>query len=64
MKIDEEDSDGEKMAWFELLQEIEPFDELPFDRALVEALEDAARGQPLGVLRFFTPTFRSMPTTN
>ncbi len=47
------------MAWFELLQEIEPFDELPFDRALVEALEDAARGQPPGVLRFFTPTFRS-----
>src|SRR5579863_3657128 len=47
------------MAWFELLQEIEPFDELPFDRALVEALEDAARRQPLGVLRFFTPTFRS-----
>ena len=47
------------MAWFELLQEIEPFDELPFDQALVEALEDAAREQPLGVLRFFTPTFRS-----
>ena len=47
------------MAWFELLQEIEPFDELPFDRALVEALEGAAREQPLGVLRFFTPTFRS-----
>jgi lipoyl synthase len=47
------------MAWFELLQEIEPFDELPFDRALVEALEGVAHEQPLGVLRFFTPTFRS-----
>ncbi len=47
------------MAWFELLQEIEPFDELPFDRALVEALEGTANEQPLGVLRFFTPTFRS-----
>ena len=47
------------MAWFELLQEIEPFDELPFDQTLVEALEGAAQRQPLGVLRFFTPTFRS-----
>ena len=47
------------MAWFELLQEVEPFDELPFDERLVDALEAAAREQPLGVLRFFTPTFRS-----
>ena len=47
------------MAWFELLREIEPFDELPFDGALVEALESAAQEHPLGVLRFFTPTFRS-----
>ena len=47
------------MTWFELLREIEPFDELPFDRALVEALEGVAHEQPLGVLRFFTPTFRS-----
>ena len=47
------------MAWFELLKEIEPFDELPFDRSLVELLEAAAGAQPLGVLRFFTPTFRS-----
>ena len=47
------------MAWFELLREIEPFDELPFDQSLVEALEAAAGEQPLGVLRFFTPTFRS-----
>jgi len=47
------------MAWFDVLREIEPFDELPFDRALVEALEGAAHAQPLGVLRFFTPTFRS-----
>ena len=47
------------MAWFELLKEIEPFDELPFDRSLVELLEAAAGRQPLGVLRFFTPTFRA-----
>ena len=47
------------MAWFERLREIEPFDELPFDPALVEALETAAQEHPLGVLRFFTPTFRS-----
>ena len=47
------------MAWFELLKEIEPFDELPFDRSLVESLEAAAGAQPLGVLRFFTPTFCS-----
>ena len=47
------------MSWFEILREIEPFDELPFDQTLVEALEISAREQPLGVLRFFTPTFRS-----
>lgn len=47
------------MAWFELLQEIEPFEDLTFDRSLVDALEDAARTQPLGPLRFYTPTFRS-----
>ena len=47
------------MGWFELLREIEPFDELPFEPALVAALEAAAQEQPLGVLRFFTPTFRS-----
>ncbi|HZD91096.1 MAG TPA: radical SAM protein, partial [Pseudolabrys sp.] len=47
------------MAWYDLLQEIEPFDDLPFDRALVDALEDAARVRPLGPMRFYTPTFRS-----
>src|SRR6516165_6952807 len=47
------------MVWFELLKEIEPFDELPFDRSLVESLEAAAGDQSLGALRFFTPTFRS-----
>ena len=47
------------MAWFELLQEIEPFEDLTFDRSLVDALESAARAQPLGPLRFYTPTFRS-----
>jgi uncharacterized radical SAM superfamily protein len=47
------------MAWFELLQEIEPFEDLSFDRPLVDALETAARERPLSPLRFYTPTFRS-----
>ena len=47
------------MAWFELLQEIEPFEDLTFDRKLVDALEEAAQERPLGPLRFYTPTFRS-----
>jgi len=47
------------MAWFDTLQQIEPFDELSFDRPLVDALEDAARERPLGPLRFYTPTFRA-----
>jgi uncharacterized radical SAM superfamily protein len=47
------------MAWFELLQEIEPFEDLTFDRGLVDALEEAAQKNPLGPLRFYTPTFRS-----
>ena len=47
------------MAWYDVLQEIEPFEDLPFDRTLVDALEDAARERPLGPMRFYTPTFRS-----
>jgi uncharacterized radical SAM superfamily protein len=47
------------MAWFNVLQEIEPFEDIAFDRTLVDALEDAARERPLGPLRFYTPTFRS-----
>ena len=47
------------MAWFEKLQEIEPFDELPFDRELVDVLEVAARERTLGPMRFYTPTFRA-----
>jgi len=47
------------MTWFELLQEIEPFEDLSFDRALVDALEAAAKERPLGPMRFYTPTFRS-----
>ena len=52
------------MAWFELLQEVEPFDELPFDERLVDALEAAAREQPLGVLRFLRPRSAPMPMTS
>jgi len=47
------------MGWFDKLQNIEPFDELPFDRGLVDALEGEALGQPLGPLRFYTPSFRA-----
>jgi uncharacterized radical SAM superfamily protein len=47
------------MAWFETLREIEAFDDLPFDRGLVDALEAAARERTLGPMRFYTPTFRA-----
>jgi uncharacterized radical SAM superfamily protein len=47
------------MAWFNVLQEIEPFEDIAFDRTLVDALENTARERPLGPLRFYTPTFRS-----
>jgi uncharacterized radical SAM superfamily protein len=47
------------MGWFETIREIEPFDELPLDRALVTALEAESREHPLGPLRFYTPTFRA-----
>jgi hypothetical protein len=47
------------MGWFETIREVEPFDELPLDQDLVESLEAAAADHPLGVLRFFTPTFRA-----
>ena len=47
------------MAWFDKLQEIEPFDDLPFDRDLVEALEVAASERALAPMRFYTPTFRA-----
>jgi lipoyl synthase len=47
------------MAWFDRLREIEPFDDLPFDRSLVDALEAAARERTLGPMRFYTPTFRA-----
>ena len=50
------------MAWFDLTRQIEPFDDLPLDRGLVDALEAAARDNPLGPLRFYTPTFRSYAT--
>jgi uncharacterized radical SAM superfamily protein len=46
------------MGWFDRLREIEPFDDLPFDRGLVDALEAAARERTLGPMRFYTPTFR------
>jgi uncharacterized radical SAM superfamily protein len=47
------------MAWFETLREIEAFDDLPFDRGLIDALEAAARERTLGPMRFYTPTFRA-----
>jgi len=47
------------MAWFDKLNEIEPFDDLPFDRGLVDALEETARERGLAPMRFYTPTFRA-----
>jgi uncharacterized radical SAM superfamily protein len=47
------------MGWYETLQEIDPFDDLPFDRGLIDTLEAAARERPLRPMRFFTPTFRA-----
>jgi uncharacterized radical SAM superfamily protein len=47
------------MAWFDKLREIEPFDDLPFDRGLVDALEAAASEHALTPMRFYTPTFRA-----
>jgi lipoyl synthase len=50
---------GGNMSWFDRLRAIEPFDELPFEAALVDALERRAEQRPLGPMRFFTPTFRA-----
>ena len=50
------------MVWLDLIRAIEPFDELPFDRGLVAALEAEARAQPLDPLRLYTPTFRAYAT--
>jgi uncharacterized radical SAM superfamily protein len=50
------------MGWYELIRDVEPFDDLPLDRGLVEALEAEARDRPLGPLRFFTPSFRAYAT--
>ena len=47
------------MGWYETLNQIEPFDDLPFDREVVDALELAAHRRPLGPMRFYTPTFRA-----
>jgi lipoyl synthase len=50
------------MGWFDLIGEIEPFDDLPFDRGLVDALEAEARTRPPAPLRFYTPSFRAYAT--
>jgi uncharacterized radical SAM superfamily protein len=47
------------MSWFDKLVAIEPFDDLPFDRGLVDALEAMARERALAPMRFYTPTFRA-----
>jgi uncharacterized radical SAM superfamily protein len=47
------------MSWYDKLQELEPFEDLPFNRGLVDALELAAGERPLGPMRFYTPTFRA-----
>ena len=50
------------MGWRELIREIEPLEDLPLDRDLVDALEAEARDRPLGPLRFYTPSFRAYAT--
>lgn len=47
------------MSWMTAIREIEPFDDLPLDAALVTTLEQEAAARPLTPLRFFTPSFRS-----
>ena len=47
------------MAWYETIRTIEPFDDLPLERSLVEALEAEAASRALGPLRLYTPTFRA-----
>jgi uncharacterized radical SAM superfamily protein len=47
------------MGWYERLREIDPFDELDLDSALVATLEGRARRRPAAPIRFFTPTFRA-----
>lgn len=47
------------MAWLEAIGEIESFEDLPFDHALVDALEAESSQCPLGPLRLYTPTFRA-----
>ncbi len=50
------------MGWRELIREIEPLEDLPLDRDLVDALEAEARDRPPGPLRFYTPSFRPYAT--
>jgi lipoyl synthase len=50
------------MGWFDLIRGIEPFDELPLDRRLVEGLEAQARFGSLPRLRLYTPSFRAYAT--
>jgi lipoyl synthase len=47
------------MTWFDKLRDIEPFEDLPFDRDLVDALEVASSERALAPMRFYTPTFRT-----
>ena len=47
------------MSWLAAIRDVEPFDEIPLDPALVAALEHEAQQRPLAPLRFFTPSFRA-----
>lgn len=51
------------MGWSEILGEIEPLEDAPFDAALVAAMEARAGARPLGALRFATPTFKEYETS-
>jgi lipoyl synthase len=50
------------MGWFDLIRAIEPFEDVPLDRALVDAFEAEAQIRPLERLRLYTPTFRAYAT--
>jgi hypothetical protein len=50
------------VGWYERISEIEPFDELGLDAALVRRLERRADTLSLPSIRFYTPTFRAYET--
>ncbi|MHB1566243.1 MAG: radical SAM protein [Acidiferrobacter sp.] len=48
-------------AWSEILQQVEPLEDLAFDAGLLDRL--ARRSEPLPPIHFYTPTFKSYEST-